>query len=143
MKTLSLLVNTILEKIDKNQFDALVTLQAKICQCYPVVAALSSIDPLIMEGRAIMFNRKTPLHTDRLDPFHAWATMITFGNFSEGGEYYINCLKLRICYLPGDVIIIHGRVLAHEVEEWGVGQHISIAHFTHTALWESEGMTCL
>lgn len=142
MKSLSLLVNTILEKIDKNQFEALASLHAKISQRYAVVAALSSIDPLIMEGRAIMFNRKTPSHTDRLDPFHAWATMITFGNFSEGGECYIKRLKLRIRYLPGDAIIIRGRILAHEVEEWGFGQRISIAHFTHTALWKSEGMTC-
>jgi hypothetical protein len=142
MKSLSLLVNTILEKIDKNQFEALASLHAKISQRYTVVAALSSIDPLMMEGRAIMFNRKTPSHTDRLDPLHAWATMITFGNFSKGGECYIKRLKLRIHYLPGDAIIIRGRILAHEVEEWGSGQRISIAHFTHTALWASEGMTC-
>ena len=142
MKSLSLLVNAILEKIDKNQFEALANLHTKISQRYAVVAALSSIDPLIMEGRAIMFNRKTPSHTDRLDPFHAWATMITFGNFSEGGECYIKRLKLRIRYLPGDAIVIRGRILAHEVEEWGFGQRISIAHFTHTALWESEGMAC-
>lgn len=142
MKSLSLLVNTILEKIDKTQFEALTSLHTKISQRYAVVAALSSIDPLIMEGRAIMFNRKTPPHTDRLDPFRAWATMITFGNFSKGGECYISRLKLRIRYLPGDAIIIRGRILAHEVEEWGFGQRISIAHFTHTALWESEGMTC-
>jgi len=142
MKSLSLLVNTMLEKIDKNQFEALTSLQTKISRRYPIVKALSSIDPLIMEGRAIMFNRKTPSHTDRLDPFHAWATMITFGNFTEGGECRIQRLKLRIRYFPGDAIIIRGRILAHEVESWGPGQRISIAHFTHTALWESEGMTC-
>lgn len=68
--------------------------------------------------------------------------MITFGNFTEGGECYIKRLKLRIRYLPGDAIIIRGRILAHEVEEWGPGQRVSIAHFTHTALWESEGMRC-
>ena len=142
MKTLSLLINAILEKIDQKQFEALNNLHTIICQCYPVVTALSSIDPLLMEGRAIMFNRKTPSHTDRLDPVLSWATMITFGNFSTGGECYIKRLKLHIRYLPGDAIIIRGRILAHEVEEWGLGQHISIAHFTHTALWESEGMTC-
>jgi hypothetical protein len=142
MKLLSLLVNTVLEKIDKNQFEALKSLHNKICHRYPFFQALSSIDPLIMEGRAIMFNRKTPLHTDSLDPPHAWATMITFGNFTEGGDCYIRRLRLRIRYLPGDAIIIRGRILAHEVEEWGPGQRISIAHFTHTSLWKSEDMTC-
>jgi len=134
MKSLSLLVNAVLEKIDKNQFEALTTLHSKISNRYPIVTALSSIDPLIMEGRAIMFNRKTPIHTDRLDPHRAWATMITFGNFTEGGECYIKRLRLRIRYLPGDAIIIRGRIVPHEVEEWGPGQRISIAHFTHTSL---------
>jgi len=142
MKSLSLVVNAVLEKIDKNQFEALKSLHTKICRRYPLVQAMSSIDPLIMEGRAIMYNRKTPSHTDRLDPFRAWATMITFGNFTEGGECYIDRLRLRIRYLPGDAIIIRGRILPHEVEEWGPGQRISIAHFTHTSLWNSEGMTC-
>lgn len=142
MKSLSLLVNTILEKIDKNQFEALKSLHTKICQDKPAFKALSSIDPLLMEGRAIMFNRKTPLHIDQLDPPCAWATMITFVNFTEGGECYIERLRLRMRYLPGDAIIIRGRILAHEVEKWGPGQRISIAHFTHTSLWESEGMTC-
>lgn len=65
--------------------------------------------------------------------------MIAFGAFTKGGHCYIKRLKLRILYLPGDAIIIPGRI--HEVEEWGPGQRISIAHFTHTSLRESEGMT--
>ena len=142
MTSLSLLVNAVLEKVDPNQFEALRILHSRICSRYPIVQALSSIDPLIMEGRAIMFNRKTPIHTDRLDPLHAWATMITFGRFTEGGDCYIKRLRLRIRYLPGDAILIRGRILPHEVEEWGSGQRISIAHFTHTSLWEEEGMTC-
>ena len=142
MQSLSLLVNTLLEKIDPSQFEALKTLHTKICRRYPAVQAMSSIDPLLMEGRAIMFNRKTPPHTDSLDPLRAWATMITFGNFTQGGECYIKRLRLRIRYLPGDAIIIRGRILEHEVEEWGPGQRISIAHFTHSSLWTSEDMTC-
>jgi hypothetical protein len=142
MKGLSLLVNTILEKIDKNQFEALKSLHTKICQLYPAVEAISSIDPLLMEGRAIMFNRKTPPHKDRLDPLRSWATMITFGDFTEGGDCYIDRLRLRIRYLPGDAIIIRGRILEHEVKDWGPGQRISIAHFTHSSLWKSQDMDC-
>jgi hypothetical protein len=142
MRSLSLVVNKVLETIDKNQFEALESLHTRICQRYPVVEALSSIDPLKMEGRAIMYNRKTPSHIDRLDPLRSWATMITFGEFKEGGECYIKRLRLRLRYLPGDAIVIRGRILPHEVEEWGAGQRISIAHFTHTSLWKSEKMDC-
>ena len=54
----------------------------------------------------------------------------------------IERLRLHILYLPGNAIIICGRILPHEVEEWGPGQRISIAHFTHSSLWKSEDMTC-
>ena len=84
--------------------------------CHPIIKALSSIDPLIIEGWAIMLKRKTPLHTDQLDLFHAWTTMITFRNFTQDSKCHIQCLKLHICHFPGDAIIICGRILAHEVK---------------------------
>ena len=62
MKSLSLIVNNVLEKIDRDQFQALECLQTKTSRRYPFVDALCSIDPLITEGRAIVFNRKTPPH---------------------------------------------------------------------------------
>jgi hypothetical protein len=95
-----------------------------------------------MEGRAIMFNRQTPLHPDRLDPFTSWAIMIALGDFQNGGDLYVPRLKLRIRFLPGDMIAIRGRILPHEVEAWSGGQRVSIAHFTHQSLWDSFGMTC-
>jgi hypothetical protein len=49
-----------------------------------------------MEGRAIMYNRQTP-----------------------GGDLYIPRLKLRIRYLPGDMVVLRGRILPHEVRAWG------------------------
>ena len=42
------------------------SLHTKICHCYPAVQALSSIDPLLVERRAIMFNGKTPLQSRTL-----------------------------------------------------------------------------
>jgi hypothetical protein len=95
---------------------------------------LSSIDSLMMEGRAIMYNRKTPAHADRQDPLKGWAVMITFGRFISGGTLYIRRLRFRLRYLPGDVVVLRGRLLDREVEEWGLGQRVSIAHFAHESL---------
>ena len=50
MKSLSLIVNTLLKKINKNQFEALKCLYIKIFSHYPIVKALSFIDPLMMKG---------------------------------------------------------------------------------------------
>jgi hypothetical protein len=142
MDILSHGVNTILSHIDPQQYSALCRLHEAVCEDSPLVKALSAIDPLKMEGRAIMFNRMTPEHADRQDPFTSWATMVTFGRFSVGGSLYIRRLRLRIRYLPGDVVVIRGRLLAHEVEEWGPGQRISIAHFTHESLWQHYKISC-
>jgi len=135
-------INAALQAVDPKQFEALVCLRDAVHVKYPYARALATLDPLVMEGRAIMFNRQTPCHLDRLDPLRGWAAMITVGLFDKGGTLWIPRLRLRIRYLPGDVILIRGRILPHEVEAWSGGQRISIAHFTHMSLWNFFGMTC-
>ncbi|KAF8220967.1 hypothetical protein L208DRAFT_1382457 [Tricholoma matsutake] len=127
MAVLSNGINAILEYVDKVQYDSLCCLMEAMSKDNPMVKMMLSIDPLVMEGCAIMYNHQTPEHSDTKDPLPAWAVMITFGKFVVGG-----------C----DVIVIRGRLLPHEVEEWGLGQRISIAHFTHKSLWKQCGMTC-
>ena len=142
MQGLSECINWAMELIDPTQYTALQQLRLLANERYLYLQALSTIDPLVMEGRAIMFNRQTPAHCDRLDPQRSWATMIVFGTFTQGGECYIPRLKLRIRYLPGDAIVIRGRLLEHEVLSWNAGQRISIAHFTHQSIWKEYGLTC-
>lgn len=142
MAVLSNGINAILEYVDKVQYDSLCCLMEAMSKDNPMVKMMLSIDPLVMEGRAIMYNHQTPEHSDTKDPLPAWAVMITFGKFVVGGCLFVQRLCLCIQYLPGDVIVIRGRLLPHEVEEWGLGQRISIAHFTHESLWKQCGMTC-
>lgn len=139
---LSHAINALIKEIDPVQYEALRTLRKKCLAQYPYLKALSSLDPLVMEGRAIQFNRQTPLHPDRQDPRKSWATMITFGKFTAGGDLRIPRLNLDMRYLPRDVVIVRGRLLPHEVKAWGPGQRLSIAHFTHESLWRSYGMEC-
>ncbi|KAJ6562938.1 hypothetical protein B0H10DRAFT_2239742 [Mycena sp. CBHHK59/15] len=41
------------------------------------------------------------------------------------------CFNLRMRYEAGDLILLRGRALKHEIEEFTDGQRISVAHFTH------------
>lgn len=86
------------------QYKALKSLREKCLARHPYLKALSSFDPLVMEGRAIQFNRQTPLHPDHQDPRKSWATMITIGKFTTGGELRIPRLNLEMRYLPRDVV---------------------------------------
>jgi hypothetical protein len=139
---LSEAVNAALQAIDPTQYQALCNMRRAAHERNPLARSLSTIDPLVMEGRAIMYNRQTPLHLDLQDPFTAWAVLVVLGKFDKGGCMYIPRLKLRIRFLPGDLIIIRGRILPHEIEAWSGGQRISIAHFTHKSLWDVFGLTC-
>ncbi|TFK64804.1 hypothetical protein BDN72DRAFT_774126 [Pluteus cervinus] len=139
---LSHMINRALELIDEDQYKALMDLQQRCVEKYAHVEALNAIDPLVYEGRAIMFNRQTPAHVDKQDPKRSWATMITLGDFTAGGNLRIERLNLTIRYLPRDVVILRGRLLQHEVQAWSGGRRISIAHFTHESLWKEFGMTC-
>lgn len=139
---LSIAVNESYHQIDPQQFKSLEKLRHLAEMQHPYLRGMSTYDPLIAEGRAIMYNRQTPNHPDRNDPLKSWACMVTLGHFTQGGELYIERLNLVIRYLPGDMIWVRGRILPHEVWEWNDGQRISIAHFTHETLWRSYGMEC-
>jgi len=119
-------INATLEAIDNVQYKALVELRQKAEVQNPFVKAFGCFDSLAMEGRAIMYNRQTPVHPDHQDPFTSWATMITLGTFCEGGHLYIPRLKLQICYLPGNMVVLRGRILPHEVKAWGWGSEFQL-----------------
>lgn len=133
-------VNCILEAIDPEQFTAMKKLN-EAAQTIPYVKALSAIDCLLFEGRHIIFNRQTPLHTDDLDPWTGWAILVAFGQFTKGAMH-IPRLNLRLRFQPGDIIAMRGRILPHEIEAWSGGQRVSVVHFTHKSLWDWFGIHC-
>jgi hypothetical protein len=135
-------VNAAIKEIDPDQYEALLKMRKSAHKVNPFASSLSTIDPLVMEGRAIMYNRQTPLHPDSQDPFTAWAILVVLGKFDKGGYLSVPRLKLRIRFLPGDMIILRGRILPHEIEAWYGGQRVSIAHFTHQSLWDFYEIVC-
>ena len=138
LQPVSYRVNAILKHIDPDHHTEAIKVRERLCHSYPGYAALATIDPLIYEGREIIWNRMSGLHTDTQDPPLGWAILTGFGDF-KGGAAWIKPLNLVIRYEPGDVLAIRGRVLAHEVRGDFIGQRITIPHFTHSSVWRAVG----
>lgn len=99
------------------------------------VKLFADADSLLFEGRSLIFNRQTSRHIDGRDLLSGWQVLIAGGDFSSGGSVRIPKLGLRLRLLPGDMVMIRGRVLAHEIEPWKGGQRISLVNFTHESVW--------
>jgi hypothetical protein len=132
---LSRKINETIQLVDPVFFDALTQLHKVSTDKHPSLAAWMSVDPLLLEGRELLFNRVSGLHRDQQDPQLAYAGLYAAGNFKTGGHVFFPQLNLRVRLLPGDFVLIRGRVLLHQIEAWEGGQRISIPHFTHTSLW--------
>jgi hypothetical protein len=140
LQPLSYRVNALLEHLDPSHYAEAQKVRDALRKHYPGFRALSDLDPLVYEGRELLFNRTSGEHTDRQDPPLAWAILAAFGDFA-GGDVFIKSLGLRIRLEPGDCIAIRGRVVPHEVLGDYTGQRISIPHFTHSLTWNAVGNT--
>jgi hypothetical protein len=135
-------INCLLEHLDPPQYQALQDLRKAVHAKYAFARALDSIDPLLFEGRAIMWNRQTRLHGDYTDPVRAWVALFVLGKFKKG-QLFVPRLNLRLSYEPGTIVYIRGHILPHEVEAWEDGQRVSIVHFTHQSVWDEFDMVCV
>jgi hypothetical protein len=132
---LSKKINETISLVDPSFFSALSQLSEVSKAKHSSLAVWASIDPLLMEGRELLFNRRSGRHRDSQDPPLAYAGLYAAGNFTSGGSLYFHQLNLRVHLLPGDFVLLRSRVLEHEIESWEGGQRIGIPHFTHTSLW--------
>jgi hypothetical protein len=138
LRLLSHRINAFLKFADPDHHAELLKVVEKINALIPSYKSLCAIDPLLYEGREILFNRLSGLHTDSQDPPLGYAILAAFGDF-KGGYVYLPNLGLRIRLHPGDVILLRGRVVPHVIEEWDEGQRICIPHFTHSSTWRAAG----
>lgn len=137
LEIVSYMVNAFLEHADPEHYKEALELRDLIREARSSYDVLADWDVLVYEGREILYNRKSGLHTDSQDPHLSWAILVAAGSHS-GGHVHLPHLGLRIRLEPGDMIAIRGRVIPHEIEDWE-GQRISIPHFTHSSLWRTFG----
>jgi hypothetical protein len=140
MSLVSERINETLLCIDPDAHASHKELAVKLSQAHPHIRARASIDPILFQGRSIIFNRQTPNHIDRKDPKLAWNPLTTAGTF-VGGRLRIRRLGLRMWFGGGACAFVRGGILQHEIEEFEGGQRISIAHFCHNSLWKEMEVT--
>ncbi len=132
---LSQRVNNLINSVDPTFHEGLERLRNAI-KHFPNVRAFAEIDPILMEGRYLNFNQRTSLHATPGDFEAGWNVLISLGSFTEGGYVRIPRLGLRVRFLPGDVLVLRGVFLEHEVEVWSGGQRICLEHYTQGDLWK-------
>jgi hypothetical protein len=135
LEILSHRINACLEFADPEHYADAVALRNLIRKVAASYDVLAESDVLVYEGREILFNRMSGLHVDIQDPHLGWAILAALGSH-KGGHIYFPHLGLRVRLEPGDIILLRGRVIPHQVEEWD-GQRISIPHFTHSSMWRA------
>ncbi|KAJ7605255.1 hypothetical protein DFH06DRAFT_1348819 [Mycena polygramma] len=104
MRFISARVNAMLQAVDPVNFAQLQSLRTEAERINYFLQILNKADPLVMEGREIMWNRQTGLHKDGSDPARSWAVLVVFGPFT-GGALSIPCLGLRMRYTDGTMIM--------------------------------------
>lgn len=132
-------VNAAIETVDPEHYAHAVNLRKQIEDKFPFASALNRIDPLVYEGREILYNVSVGLHFDRTDPPLSWVVDCALG-YHTGGYFVCPQLGLRIRLEPGDIVMIRGRMVQHRVEDWNGGQRITVPHFTHSATWRMMGL---
>lgn len=132
-------MNAFLYHGDRLHYDDAFALRKKALNSIASQNALCAIDPLVYDGREILFNKVSELHTDSQDPPYGWAVLTAFGT-NTPVTVSIPALNLRMSFKPGDMIALRGRVLQHETSAWDSGQRIVIPHFTHSRSWRAFGI---
>ncbi|KAF5359970.1 hypothetical protein D9757_012159 [Collybiopsis confluens] len=135
-------INSFLKTIDPTQYKLLQDARNKGHAQYPFLKMIDTVDPLLMEGRAIMWNRITPDHKDSRDPLVAWAALVVLGRIKSGFLFFRQ-LNLKVRYQAGDVVWLRGAILDHEVDVWDGEQRICVAHFTHQSYFADLDCECL
>jgi len=131
-------INSCIKVADPEFYQHLLEFREKHKDAQVGTKALSSIDPLLFENRELLYNVRLTRHVDSQDPRRSLAAFAVFGKFTGGYMRYAS-LGVRVRAQAGDMNLLRGRMVPHEIEEFE-GQRISIPHFTHSSCWKSVGM---
>lgn len=81
-------------------------------------------------GLDLLVNVTSGPHRDDNDIPEAWTTTNTWGTY-QGGNLVLPELGLRIAQIPGDVVMMHARVLVHMVLDIYGGNRICNVHYSN------------
>jgi hypothetical protein len=129
-------VNAILEFMDPDHYEEAKKVREEVEERMAGIEAIGIEDPLVYEGRELLFNRESGVHRDSQDPPLGYAILAALGD-SRGARIRFPHLGLTVRMDPGDIVAIRGRIVPHEVVGPWTGQRISVPYFTHSSLWRA------
>lgn len=84
--------------------------------------------PSVYSGIQVISNRITPSHRDKGSAPSTYDLLLSVGTHSNA-RLSIHDIGSSFTYRPGSIILTCGRVLLHEVAEWGDGERLCFAHY--------------
>jgi hypothetical protein len=96
--------------------------------------------PSIFTGISVMTNRVTPTHLDGKGEHSGYDCLVSIGT-ANAAELNLADLGAVFPYPPRTVVFLTGRVLKHEVKEWGDGDRTCYAHWTRQAVFKKYGFS--
>jgi hypothetical protein len=82
----------------------------------------------VYTGIDVISNRLTKAHRDHNSQYHWYDMLVSLGHGSSP-RLSLNDVGLTLEYGPGTIVALCGMVLTHEVESWGPGERVCVAHF--------------
>ncbi|KAG9089722.1 hypothetical protein FRC07_012268, partial [Ceratobasidium sp. 392] len=90
-------------------------------------------------GRAVIVNRETGEHLDRLGVRRAWDVIVAAGDFS-GGEFHFRDMNLFCPFLPGDMVAFDGTAQRHRIQKFTGPLRLSHVYFIHQSVLTELGI---
>jgi hypothetical protein len=83
----------------------------------------------VYTGIAVVCNRLSPAHRDSKSKAEWFDTLLSYSDIGTSPRLLLTDIGLDLEYSSGTVVGCCGMVLKHEVELWGMGDRICLAHF--------------
>ncbi|KAG8725797.1 hypothetical protein FRC10_007834, partial [Ceratobasidium sp. 414] len=90
-------------------------------------------------GRAVIVNRETGEHLDRLGVRRAWDVIIAAGDF-DGGDFFLRDMNVRCPFRPGDLVAFDGTAQRHKIERFTGRIRLSHVYFIHRSVLDELGI---
>jgi hypothetical protein len=132
-------INQLLKRITPKSHKCYIELKKKLEATRPWASMFAAIDPLVMQGRSVAWNRCTANHRDTRGPRGELNPMVCLSG-SEDAWLVLEDIKECLYFGPGTILFIRGGEMKHAIlsGRWQTqdGVRISIVHFTHRSVWE-------